>query len=729
MLRKFASLFASIIIGLTSLVVLSAPAEALGTDGTADSAFNSSFVAANLGFSEVTAIATQSTGKILVGGLDSSYLGKLVRINADGTNDATFPTTTLGVTSSDGRPGAIVVNSDDSFYVTGYFHSVTQGSAVPSANVAKFNSAGTVDGTFGAAVSDSTTGLLKYSTSSSTTNGMAIDSTGRIILAGMFYSTYQSPWNSAGYIGLIRLNTDGSVDTTFHPYSSNFVSVANTVLITSNDAVVAAGGFGSQNLVKVLADGTVDPSFTSTISSSVYAVVEQADGKFIVGGGLDQDTAFLGRITATGANDSSFVAPPMTSVGTYPTVNSLAIQSDGKIIAAGSMPQQLMRLSASGTNETPFASNFTASGFVGYADIAVLQTNGEILVGGSISSPGVALVLYTAAQFTITYAHGTGGTGSDLVQTIAQGSSITLPSPTACPASATNPCFTAPTGQRANNWQVTSGTISGGGTFPMTGASITPTSNVTLAARWTGGPVQYSTTSFSSGGTAMSSIAFPNTVVNSSSQITLYAHNSGTAATSISNETIAGSGVSRQGGTCNVSGGTILAGGECTVILQWNPTSAGNLTSGSYQMQVSGQYFDAVTLTGLAATNKTVIFNANSGSGTMSNQVSAFSANLTTNTFTRTGYTFSGWNTSADGTGSSYSDGAMYLFNSNTTMYAQWVTNGSGGGGSGSGGSSGGDGSMAVTGPNAGPIIGLGSALLALGIIAASVAWRRRRTN
>ena len=43
--------------------------------------------------------------------------------------------------------------------------------------------------------------------------------------------------------------------------------------------------------------------------------------------------------------------------------------------------------------------------------------------------------------------------------------------------------------------------------------------------------------------------------------------------------------------------------------------------------------------------NHTVTFNANGGTGTMSNQIANVPTALTANAFTRTGYTFSGWNT------------------------------------------------------------------------------------
>ena len=53
----------------------------------------------------------------------------------------------------------------------------------------------------------------------------------------------------------------------------------------------------------------------------------------------------------------------------------------------------------------------------------------------------------------------------------------------------------------------------------------------------------------------------------------------------------------------------------------------------------------------------------------------------------RTGYTFAGWNTLANGTGSSYAAGAAYTLSASVTLYAQWTANGGGGGGGGGGSS------------------------------------------
>lgn len=76
----------------------------------------------------------------------------------------------------------------------------------------------------------------------------------------------------------------------------------------------------------------------------------------------------------------------------------------------------------------------------------------------------------------------------------------------------------------------------------------------------------------------------------------------------------------------------------------------------------------------------TISFNANGGTGTMDMQKidAGQSANLTANTFTRTDYVFTGWNTEPDGSGTSYSNQATYTApasedNKIVVLYAQWV--------------------------------------------------------
>jgi uncharacterized repeat protein (TIGR02543 family) len=72
------------------------------------------------------------------------------------------------------------------------------------------------------------------------------------------------------------------------------------------------------------------------------------------------------------------------------------------------------------------------------------------------------------------------------------------------------------------------------------------------------------------------------------------------------------------------------------------------------------------------AVDHTVTFNANGGSGTMSPQVASTPTALTLNTFTRTGYTFAGWSTTASGA-VAYTNGATYNFSADITLFAKWT--------------------------------------------------------
>ncbi|MBL7942554.1 MAG: InlB B-repeat-containing protein, partial [Flavobacteriales bacterium] len=76
-----------------------------------------------------------------------------------------------------------------------------------------------------------------------------------------------------------------------------------------------------------------------------------------------------------------------------------------------------------------------------------------------------------------------------------------------------------------------------------------------------------------------------------------------------------------------------------------------------------------------ATTPRTVTFNPNGGSGSMSPQIANVPTALTLNTFTRTGYSFAGWNTATNGSGTAYANGATYDFSTDVTLYAQWSAN------------------------------------------------------
>ena len=92
---------------------------------------------------------------------------------------------------------------------------------------------------------------------------------------------------------------------------------------------------------------------------------------------------------------------------------------------------------------------------------------------------------------------------------------------------------------------------------------------------------------------------------------------------------------------------------------QSRPQGGGNCDIGAYESSLMGIFH-------------TVTFHANGGSGTMADQVAIAPTALVLNAFTRSGYSFAGWDTAADGSGTSYADGATYDFSADMTLYAQW---------------------------------------------------------
>lgn len=98
--------------------------------------------------------------------------------------------------------------------------------------------------------------------------------------------------------------------------------------------------------------------------------------------------------------------------------------------------------------------------------------------------------------------------------------------------------------------------------------------------------------------------------------------------------------------------------------MKWSGTTLGT-RSGSDTFKISAQ------------TSYTVSFNANGGSGAPSSQTKWYGDSLTLSSTkpSRTGYTFSKWNTSSSGSGTSYSPGGSYTANASATLYAIWTAN------------------------------------------------------
>ena len=103
----------------------------------------------------------------------------------------------------------------------------------------------------------------------------------------------------------------------------------------------------------------------------------------------------------------------------------------------------------------------------------------------------------------------------------------------------------------------------------------------------------------------------------------------------------------------------------------WDTSSAGATVA--YNNGATYDFSADIDLYAVWAPNHTVTFHANGGTGSMSPQSAAFPTALTPNTFTLTGYSFAGWDTSPAGTTVVYANGATYSFAADADLYAVWA--------------------------------------------------------
>lgn len=103
--------------------------------------------------------------------------------------------------------------------------------------------------------------------------------------------------------------------------------------------------------------------------------------------------------------------------------------------------------------------------------------------------------------------------------------------------------------------------------------------------------------------------------------------------------------------------------------------SAGDtsLTMYSDNASVNDTIFQLVLHLKSILSGSTVTFDANGGTGTLANQIGSGITALAPNTLQRTGWDFAGWNTLQNGIGTTYSDQALYDFDADATLYAQWA--------------------------------------------------------
>jgi uncharacterized delta-60 repeat protein len=253
----------------------------------------------------------------------------------------------------------------------------------------------------------STTGLAGSSTGALDTpfgNGLAgaanslvdlaVHSDGKIVIGGYFTAV-----NGVARTRIARLNTDGTLDTSFGNAGVN--TTVQTLGIQSDGKVVIGGGFTSVNgaargrIARLNVDGTIDTTFGNGLAGADAALIDlavQPDGKVVIGGDFTAVNGVartrIARLNADGSLDTSF---GNGLVGADAMVQTLAVQSDGKIVIGGIFTNvngvartRIARLNGDGTLDTSFGNGL--AGANNRIEAIVFQPDGKIVIGGDFTT-------------------------------------------------------------------------------------------------------------------------------------------------------------------------------------------------------------------------------------------------------------------------------------------------------------------------------------------------------
>jgi len=343
----------------------------------------------------VEQVLQQPDGKILICGNFTSFngvnRGYVARLNNDGSVDTSF---TAG-------PGYWVrhmaLQADGKIVIGGFFTTVE---GMKRNRIARLNADGSHDTSFdpgagceviiGAGIDGNIDPFVMW---------CEVLPDGKILAVGNFRN-----YNGAGSTGIVRINPNGSRDTSFN-VGPGLDSWGRTIKLLGNGQIVVGGWFtqynnrGANRVVRINSDGSPDTTFNTFYGdkTAIYSIVQQANGQLITAGhSLNDQGLFLRevcRLNLDGTRDESW--PGSTNEKT----ESLLMQPNGKVVVVGyftrvngELRNKIARYNADGSLDPTFIAN--ADNFVW--TVAASSDPGKILVSGGfttidgISRPGVA---------------------------------------------------------------------------------------------------------------------------------------------------------------------------------------------------------------------------------------------------------------------------------------------------------------------------------------------------
>ena len=265
------------------------------------------------------------------------------------------------------------IQTDEKIIIVGWF---TSYNSTVRNRIARLNTDGSLDATFNPG-----TGANNYGFAT------ALQNDGKIIFTGAFTS-----YNGTARNRIVRLNTDGSIDVTFNP-GTGANHWVNTLALQTDEKIIIVGRFTSYNgtarnyVARLNTDGSLDTTFNpgSGTNNQIYFTTIQSDGKIIIGGDfntyMDISQPYCPVLILMAALILHLTLVP----GANAVIRTVNILSDGKMMIGGDFISyntttcnRMAFLNSDGSLDTTLNSGTGANSSVYTSNI---QSDGKIISG------------------------------------------------------------------------------------------------------------------------------------------------------------------------------------------------------------------------------------------------------------------------------------------------------------------------------------------------------------
>ena len=287
---------------------------------------------------QVNSVIVQTNGYAVIAGQFATFTANpspgpqnnIARLDLNGELDPSFAIgtgPTAGFTGGSASVNALVQDTNNNIIAVGTF---TEFAGVPTspAGIARLLPTGAPDPSFDNAGTGANSNVW----------AVALQPNGQILIGGDFTS-----YDGTNCNHIARLNPDGSLDTTFNPGLGPNGTI-DVIAVQTNGAILIGGTFsavdnaGLQNLARLNTDGSLDTTFNnfSGAEDTVEAIAIQTNGLILVGGwfaGIDNNPNFnyLARLNPDGSLDTNF----NSGTGPDSAVNCINLQNDGTFYIGG----------------------------------------------------------------------------------------------------------------------------------------------------------------------------------------------------------------------------------------------------------------------------------------------------------------------------------------------------------------------------------------------------------